>query len=49
MKQDGSPSTNHWNDKFDRMKEKNMGKKKTEYKRTAFVFSSIQFCAGDRN
>jgi hypothetical protein len=33
MKQDGSPSTNHWNDKFDRMKEKNMGKKKTEYKR----------------
>ena len=28
MKQDGSPSTNHWNDKFDRMKEKNMGKKK---------------------
>jgi hypothetical protein len=33
MKQEGSPSTNNWNDKFDRLKEKNLGKKPSEYKR----------------
>jgi hypothetical protein len=33
MKKDGSLSTNHWNDKFDKMKANNSDKKKTEYKR----------------
>tara|TARA_B110000503_G_scaffold40474_1_gene66473 strand:- start:9315 stop:9455 length:141 start_codon:yes stop_codon:yes gene_type:complete len=33
MKQDGSLSSNRWNDKFDRMKAKNSDKKKAEYKR----------------